>query len=79
MKAYKLEVLIIEDDSLSKDEIISEIEENGQILVPICNAGYIWPRVISCEEADIGEWTDDHPLNKDIMSYSKYFPKKNHI
>jgi hypothetical protein len=56
-KAFRLEVLIIDHDHIGRDEIISALE----------NARYpnrcISPDVMSVEERDIGEWTDDHPLN----------------
>lgn len=58
MKAYKFEVLIIDFDQLGGQEIAETLQ----------NANYpndcISPSVESIEERDIGEWTDDHPLNK---------------
>lgn len=58
MKAYKIELLVIDFDELGKDSIIQEIE----------NANYpndcLSPMVKSVVEKDIGEWHDDHPLNK---------------
>lgn len=58
MKAYKVELLIIDFDELGKDGIIREIE----------NANYpndcLSPRVKCIVEKDIGEWDDSHPLNK---------------
>ncbi|KKN70937.1 hypothetical protein LCGC14_0425390 [marine sediment metagenome] len=58
MKAYKVEILIINFEELSQEETKDAIE----------NANYagdcISPDVISIEEADIGEWSDDHPLNQ---------------
>lgn len=58
MKAYKIELLVIDFDELGKDGIIREIE----------NANYpndcLSPRVKSVIEKDIGEWHDDHPFNK---------------
>jgi hypothetical protein len=57
MKAFKVEILIIDHDDVG-DELESLIT----------NANYpndcINPQIISIEEADIGEWHDDHPLNK---------------
>lgn len=57
MKAYKIELLIVDTDEVG-DEIPFHIE----------NVRYpndcINPQVISIQEADIGEWSDDHPLNK---------------
>ena len=58
MKVYKIELLVIDFDELGKDSIIREIE----------NANYpndcLSPRVKLVIEKDIGEWHDDHPLNK---------------
>ena len=58
MKAYKLEVLIIDHDDLGPDAVVEELE----------NASFpndcIHPQVKKVEIKDIGEWTDDHPLNK---------------
>ena len=58
MKAYKLEVFIIDFDDVGKEEIVDILE----------NAHYpnrcISPNVKNIIEKDIGEWNDDHPLNK---------------
>lgn len=57
MKVYKVELLIIDFDQLGPDGIKSAIE----------NTRYpnhcISPKVKSTEERDIGEWSDDNPLN----------------
>lgn len=57
MKAYKLEILVIDYDEIGGDAIQAEIE----------NANYgndcITPRVKHITERDIGPWNDDHPLN----------------
>lgn len=57
MKAYKLEILIVDHDEVGIDEIVEIIE----------SARYpnrcIHPHVMASQEADIGEWTDEHPLN----------------
>lgn len=58
MKAYKVEILIIDFDGLGENEIQSVLE----------NTGYpnhcISPNVMDISERDIGEWSDDHPLNQ---------------
>lgn len=58
MKAYKMEILVIDFDEIGGEEIKSVIR----------NAHYpnhcIEPDVKEIEGYDIGEWTDDHPLNK---------------
>lgn len=51
MKAYEITLRIIDFYGLGPAEIKSVLE----------NARYI---VASLREADIGEWSDDHPLNK---------------
>lgn len=57
MKAYKVEILIIDFDELGLDEIKSVIT----------NARYpnhcMSPDVKDIQEYDIGEWSDEHPLN----------------
>lgn len=66
MKAYKIELLVIDFDNLGKDLLIQLIE----------NASYpndcVTPQVKSVVERDIGEWHDDHPLNKRITANAAY-------
>lgn len=57
MKAYKLEVVIIDHDNLGQDEI-KEVLENTRY-----PNWCISPKVIDLKETDIGEWDDNHPLN----------------
>lgn len=54
MKAFKIEILVINHDGNEIDDITAAIE----------NLRYYHPSVMSVKEADIGEWSDDHPLNK---------------
>ena len=58
MKAYEITLRILDFDGLGPDEIRDVLE----------NARYpnhcIAPKVVSHREADIGGWSDDHPLNK---------------
>lgn len=71
MKAYKIELLIVDHDDVGAD-IPSMIEDGhypNHCLAPI---------VMSVQEADIGEWDDNHPLNKrDTMTweYNRLFGK----
>jgi hypothetical protein len=58
MKAYKVELLIVDFDELGGEDIKNVIE--NQKYPNWC----IDPQVKNIKEADIGEWTDDHPLNK---------------
>lgn len=57
MKAYKVTILVIDHDKLGLEGIKTEIE----------NARYpndcVSPQVKSIEEKEIGEWSDEHPLN----------------
>lgn len=54
MKAYKLEILIVDHDNHGGEIIAEEIRSNHFYNVDI-------KRICG---ADIGEWSDDHPLNK---------------
>ena len=57
MKAYKVTVLVIDLDEIGQEEIETVIE----------NTTYpnrcISPTITAIEKADIGEWSDEHPLN----------------
>lgn len=57
MKAYKVELLIVDHDDVG-DEIPNIIE--NQKYPNYC----ISPNVMSVQSVDIGEWFDGHPLNK---------------
>jgi len=70
MKAYKLEVLIIDHDNLGGEEIANVIQ--NQKYPNWC----ISPSVMEITEKDIGAWHDDHPLNKKntvAIEYVKLF------
>lgn len=58
MKVYKVEVMVIDFDQLGMDGIKVEME----------NVRYpndcMSPKIVQIMAADIGEWHDDHPLNK---------------
>ena len=73
MKAYKIEVYVLDYDGVGEEGIKYHLE----------NTKYpnwcIAPNVISIQEADVGEWSDDHPLNKHdsfTEEYNKLFPKQ---
>lgn len=57
MKAFKVELLIIDHDGLGAEQIKDVLE----------NTKYpnwcISPEVMDVDERDIGEWHDGHPLN----------------
>jgi len=79
MKAYKIEVLVIDFDKIGEDY------GKQRIVECIENANYpndcIAPNAYSIQEADIGEWLDDdsHPLNQcpDRETIERYFKQKN--
>lgn len=66
MKAYKIEILIINHEELSQEEIESVIENT------IYSNRCISPEIWGIKEIDIGEWSDDHPLNLPEFKYSYY-------
>ncbi len=57
MKVYKLVVMVIDHDAVGADGIAEELH--------CANYGNdcIAPKVMSCEERDIGKWEDSNPLN----------------
>jgi hypothetical protein len=62
-----VEILVIDFENLGQEEIRKCLE----------NTRYISPEVKTIEQADIGEWTDDHPLNKSEkmnQEYERLFP-----
>jgi len=66
MKVYKVEVLVIDFEDIGADGVKAEIE----------NANYgndcIRPEVKTCEERDVGEWSDSHPLNRRNTKDAEY-------
>ena len=73
MKAYKVEILIIDFDEIGGEEIQQVLE----------NAHYpnrcIDPHVMEITEADIGEWDDEHPFNRSdtmLNEYERLFPNR---
>ena len=58
MKAYKITLLFLDFDEVGPQEAKSLIE-NARLPNRI-DPG----TVMDLQEADIGEWSDDHPLNK---------------
>jgi len=68
-KMYLLEVYVIDHENMGLESIKDEIENGSK---------YINPNVMAAGEADIGEWEDDHILNKSatpVSVYRKYFEK----
>jgi len=66
MKVYKVELLIVDFDEVGSSVIKQTIEE----------AHYpnhcIDPVVMNMEIRDIGEWCDDHPLNRAATTKAEY-------
>lgn len=58
MKVHRITLYVIDHDGVGADGCKVTLE----------NANYpndcIWPHVISVQTAEIGEFHDDHPLNK---------------
>lgn len=57
MKAHKITLLIVDHDNIGKEEIQNVIQETNY------PNDCISPKVMKIETADIGEWSDNHPLN----------------
>jgi len=66
MKAYKIELLVLDWDGLGSEGVKSVIE----------NSKYpnwcISPKVQAITGRDIGEWSDDNPLNHPDTRYAEY-------
>ncbi len=70
MKIYKLEVIIIDFDEVGEEDIIDILETTRY------PNRCISPNIIDVKSADIGEWDDDHELNRINLTkeqYNKYF------
>jgi len=67
VKAHILTVMVIDFDELGEEDVKSALE----------NTKYpnwcIYPRVVRCRTEDIGEWSDDHPLNQSGTDVKEYF------
>lgn len=61
-KVFKMEVMAIMDDDWDEDSVIAAIE----------NTKYVYPQVKSIQRRDIGDWSDDHPLNKKATAQAEY-------
>lgn len=71
MKVHRLVLMVIDFDDLGTDQVRDVLE----------NARYpnrcIAPAVMEMQTADIGEWSDDHPLNNsttDAAEFARLFP-----
>jgi hypothetical protein len=66
MKAYKVELLIIDFDRLGADGIQTELDN-----IRFAN-DCITPHIKKITEKDIGEWDDSHPLNNRTKCDEEY-------
>ena len=66
MKAYKVELLIIDFDDIGGEGITEVLEKTHYPNHCIC------PEVMQIIEKDIGEWDDDHPLNSMDTTDAEY-------
>lgn len=66
MKAYKIEILVVDYDGIGEESIREEIE----------NARFpndcVTLQIKSVQSRDIGPWNDDHPLNKSATADAEY-------
>lgn len=53
MKAYLATILVVDHEKYGPDDFRSSIE----------NLRHWYPTVMDVKEAEIGEWSDEHPLN----------------
>ena len=62
MKAYKIEVLVIDH------------EDYGPMAIGLMmdNVKYLNTQLMSSKQVDIGEWSDDHPLNNRDTATAEY-------
>ena len=58
VKVHKLTVMILDFEEMGADEVVGELE-NGSF-----PNDCISPYVMDVQTRDIGEWSDDHPLNR---------------
>jgi endonuclease YncB( thermonuclease family) len=67
MRVYRAEVMVVDFEDYGEEHIKACLEiRHGEIL----------PEVMSMQSRDIGEWSDDHPLNfigKDKVEFNRLF------
>ncbi len=68
MKAYKIEILVIDHDEVGKDNIVNYLE-NARFANDCLSLD-----VKDVVEKDIGQWTDNHPLNN-FATYRKEYER----
>ena len=70
MKAYKMEVYVVDFEDYGPDSYVTELEQ--------MDVGNALIQVRECQTAEIGEFDDDHPFNSHetpIGKLRKYFKK----
>lgn len=66
MKAYKVELFVIDFENIGPDIITETLEQTHY------PNHCISPKIKSIIGKDIGEWDDNHPLNKRTTCDSEY-------
>jgi len=66
MKVYKIEVMVVDLDQIGEQEIKDVIEHTRY------PNHCIAPKVKNIESRDIGQWHDDHPMNKPDTADAEY-------
>lgn len=69
MRAYTLTVLVIDHDGLGPEAVNEELEA-GRF-----GNDCIHPHVVRSDSHEIGEWTDDHPLNSHSTNLIEWLEK----
>lgn len=68
MKAHKITLLVLNFENTSEEDLRTLIEHNK----------YLSVSVEEVETVELGEWDDDHPLNKKGRDWKSYFKKDSH-
>jgi hypothetical protein len=63
MKAYKVEVLVLDHECVGEDGVVYFLE----------NVKYLYPKVMSIQSKEIGEWDYDNPLNRRDEACREYY------
>ena len=74
MKVYKIELMIVNHDGLSEEDIMATLKESKY------PNRCIDPRVMKIESREIGEWDDESPLNcsdRRDTEYQRLFSEDN--
>ena len=58
MKVHRIVLYVIDFEGLGADNVCTELKETSYA------NDCISPKILDVQTRDIGEWSDDHPLNK---------------